>query len=143
MPILENEPRPLHLQPVALILVFVGGVVGTLARYAIETAIPHRSPDWPIATFAINIVGAFVLGLLLEALARRGPDVGARQRLRLLAGTGFCGAFTTYSTLALEAVLLTRDGHSVTALAYGASSVIVGVLAAWAGIVVAARRRAS
>lgn len=132
--------RPLHRQPLALLLVFAGGVVGTLARHAIETAVPHRTPDWPVATFAINVVGAFVLGSLLEALARRGPDAGVRQRLRLLAGTGFCGAFTTYSTLALEAVILARDGHAVTAVLYGVVSVVLGALAAWAGIAVASRR---
>lgn len=134
----RERPRPLHFRPLALGLVFAGGVVGTLARYGVELAIPHRSPGWPIATFAINIVGAFVLGLLLEFLARGGPDEGLRQRLRLLLGTGFCGAFTTYSTFALEAVLIGRDGHSTTALAYGVSTVVLGVAAAWGGIVVGA-----
>ncbi|WP_084727191.1 fluoride efflux transporter CrcB [Rhodococcoides yunnanense] len=126
--------RPLHLQPVPLLTVFVGGVLGTLARYGIETAIPHRSPQWPIATFAINLSGAFVLGLLLANLARRGADVGARRRIRLLAGTGFCGAFTTYSTFALETVVLAHDGHLSIAAVYAVATVILGALAAWAGI---------
>lgn len=135
----ENRgPRGLRLRFSALALVFVGGVFGTTARYGIETAIPYRSPDWPVATFAINILGAFVLGLVLETLARRGPDVGVRQRVRLLVGTGFCGAFTTYSTFALETVTSIRDGHWATALAYGSSTVLLGALAAWAGIVVGA-----
>lgn len=127
--------RPLHLRPHALLLVFVGGVFGTLARSGLEAAFPHGNAEWPIATFGINIVGAFLLGLLLENLGRRGIDAGGREKLRLLAGTGFCGAFTTYSTFALEAVILTRDGHWPTALAYGASTVVLGVLAAWGGIV--------
>lgn len=134
-----DPTRPLHLQPSALALVFVGGVGGTLARYGLEVAIPFRSPDWPVATFMVNLLGAFVLGLVLENLMRRGPDVGARRRVRLLAGTGFCGAFTTYSTFALEAVLLSRDGHWTTALAYTMSTVVFGALSAWAGIVVGAR----
>lgn len=138
-----TSTRPLHSCMSALALVFGGGVVGTLARVGVEEALPHRSPEWPVATFVINIVGAFVLGLVLENLARRGPDTGVRRRLRLLAGTGFCGAFTTYSTFALEAVLLTRDGHWTTAVAYGISTVALGGAAAWAGIVVgaAAHRR--
>ncbi|MDJ0394513.1 fluoride efflux transporter CrcB [Rhodococcus sp. G-MC3] len=132
--------RPLHLRPVALVLVFVGGVAGTMARYGIEVAIPHRSPDWPVATFVINLLGAFLLGLVLERLVRRGPDVGVRQRVRLLVGTGFCGAFTTYSTFALETVVLTRDGHLPTALAYAVSTVVLGALAAWLGVVLGARK---
>lgn len=141
-----RSPRPLHLRLSALAAVFVGGMFGTAARYGLESALPHRSPDWPVATFAINIVGAFVLGLVLETLSMRGPDVGARQRVRLLLGTGFCGAFTTYSTFALETVMLARDGEGGTAIAYAVTTVILGVLAAWAGIVVGAgvhaRRRA-
>ncbi|OZC46024.1 CrcB family protein [Rhodococcus sp. RS1C4] len=141
-----TSTRPLHSSMSALASVFVGGVVGTLARVGVEEALPHRPSGWPVATFVINIVGAFVLGLVLENLARRGPDIGVRQRVRLLAGTGFCGAFTTYSTFALEAVLLTRDGHWSTASAYGAGTVVLGGVAAWAGIVVGAaghRRRSA
>ncbi len=130
--------RPLHLRPSALALVFIGGVIGTAMRYGIEIAIPQVIRGWPIATFSINLLGAFVLGVLLENTARRGADAGVRQRIRLFAGTGFCGAFTTYSTFALEAVLLTRDGHLSTALVYGISTVFLGALAAWAGIVVGA-----
>ncbi|MCC8927194.1 MULTISPECIES: fluoride efflux transporter CrcB [Nocardiaceae] len=127
-----------YLRPSVLALVFVGGVFGTLARYGVEEAVPHRSPDWPMGTFAVNVLGAFLLGLLLEILMRRGADIGVRKRARLLLGTGFCGAFTTYSTFALEAVLLTRDGHATTALAYGVATVVLGAAAAWLGIVAGA-----
>ncbi|MBJ7338176.1 CrcB family protein [Mycolicibacterium sp.] len=138
--------RPLHLRPSALAWVFAGGVVGTALRYGIEELLPHDGSGWPWATFLINLVGAFILGALLEALARLGDDSGWRQRARLCAGTGGCGAFTTYSTLALEAVLLGRNGHLVIAIGYGVVSVVGGVVTAWLGIVVAAsvhRRRAS
>jgi CrcB protein len=139
--------RPLHLRPSALAWVFAGGVVGTALRYAIEDLLPHDASGWPWATFVINLVGAFVLGALLEGLARLGDDSGWRQRARLCAGTGGCGAFTTYSTLALETVLLGRGGHVGTAVAYGVTSVVLGIVTAWVGIVVAAsvhgRRTAS
>ncbi|MDX1888859.1 fluoride efflux transporter CrcB [Mycolicibacterium sp. 050158] len=137
--------RPLHLHPSALAWVFLGGVVGTALRYVGELVLPHDAAGWPWATFLINLVGAFVLGALLEGLARLGTDSGWRQRVRLLAGTGVCGAFTTYSTLALETVLLQRHGQVGTAVAYGVVSVVGGVVTAWLGIVVAAgvhRRRA-
>jgi CrcB protein len=136
--------RPLHLRPSSLAWVFAGGVVGTALRYYGEVLLPHDGTSWPWATFLINLAGAFVLGTLLEALARLGDDSGWSLRARLFAGTGGCGAFTTYSTFALEAVLLTRHGHVGTAISYGVISVVGGVLAAWLGIVAAAaahRRR--
>ena len=132
---------PLHLRPSAWALVFSGGVVGTALRYLIEGLLPRDASGWPWATFLINLGGAFVLGALLEGLARLGPDSGWRQRTRLIAGTGFCGAFTTYSTFALEVVLLGRNGHAGIAVGYGVGSVVGGVLAAWCGIVLAASIR--
>ena len=130
-----DSVRPLHRTPAALAAVFVGGAAGTGARYAGETWMPHSGTGWPWATFLINLGGAFLLGLLLEALARSGPDVGRRRWLRLVAGTGFCGAFTTFSTFALETVELVRDGAPTTALTYAAVGVVAGLICAWAGIV--------
>ncbi|HEU4331372.1 MAG TPA: CrcB family protein [Lapillicoccus sp.] len=128
---------PPHLTWAGVGLVFVGGIAGTLARYAVgEVLAPWGA--WPAATFCVNVVGAFLLGVLLEALGRRGPDVGVRLRLRLLLGTGFLGAFTTYSTLAVETSLLVRDGSAPVALGYAAGSVVVGFLASMFGIWVAA-----
>ncbi len=137
---------PLHLRPDSLAWVFAGGVIGTALRYLIENLLPHDASGWPWATFLINLAGAFVLGALLEGLVCLGDDSGWRQRARLFAGTGGCGAFTTYSTFALEVVLLGRHGHVGAAVAYGVLSVIGGVVTAWLGIVVAAgfhRRRAA
>lgn len=144
--VVATPGTPLHLRPSALAWVFAGGVVGTALRYEIENLLPHDAAGWPWATFLINLSGAFILGGLLEALARVGDDSGWRQRARLCAGTGGCGAFTTYSTFALEVVLLGRHGHLQTAIGYGMLSVVGGLVAAWLGIVVAAsahRRRAS
>jgi CrcB protein len=137
--------RPLHLRPSSMAWIFAGGIAGTALRYYIEKALPHDGASWPWATFLINLSGAFVLGALLEGLALLGEDSGWRRRARLCAGTGFCGAFTTYSAFALEIVLLGRHGHVGTAVSYGLLSVVGGVLTAWLGIVVMAsmlRRRA-
>ncbi|HEU4997298.1 MAG TPA: CrcB family protein [Lapillicoccus sp.] len=128
---------PPHLTWSGVGLVFGGGVVGTMARFAVGELLPPWGA-WPAATFSVNVVGALVLGVLLEALGRRGPDLGFRQRLRLLIGTGFLGAFTTYSALAVETSLLVREGYAPVALGYAAGSVVVGLLASVLGIWVAA-----
>ena len=142
----DGEPRPGSgpasgptLGPA--VLVFVGGAVGTSVRHLLEQAFPPRPGGWPVATFGINLAGALLLGVLLQALARRGPDVGGLRKARLLAGTGFCGGFTTYSTLALEVDRLGRGGHWPLALAYPVLSLALGVTASAAGVRLAGRRR--
>jgi fluoride exporter len=129
----EGPPRPLHLRPAAVALVFSGGVAGTAVRLLAEETIRPWG-GWPAATFLVNLLGAFALGALLEGLARRGPDTGWRLRSRLLAGTGFLGAFTTYSSLAVETALLGRDGRPGVGLAYAVGSVVLGFLACAVGI---------
>ena len=133
--------RPPYLRPVPGLLVLVGGVGGTAARYGLARGLPTEAGHWPTGTFVANLVGSFVLGVLLEALLRAGPDTGLRQRLRLLLGTGFCGGFTTYSTLAVETDLLVRDHHPGLAVAYAVVTVVAGIVASVAGIALAARHR--
>lgn len=135
----EDAVRPLHLRADALGLVLVGGALGTLCRHSLSLAAPGHSGQWPWATFVANMVGALVLGALLEALARLGSDDGWRQRLRVLVGTGFCGGLTTYSTLAVEADLLVRDHATGLAVAYLGVTLVVGLLATVAGIALATR----
>src|SRR3954469_17969950 len=77
----DQPRRPQHVQPLLLILVAAGGFVGAAARYGISSGLPSRSGSWPTGTFVVNLTGAFLLGLLLEALARRGPDMGWRRRI--------------------------------------------------------------
>lgn len=130
--------KPLHLQPSAALWVFAGGVIGTALRQALETLKPHDGMHWPWATFVVNLSGAFVLGALLEGLVRAGDHTRLRQRIRLCAGTGGCGAFTTYSALALEVSLLGKNAQIATAVGYGVASIVGGVVASWLGIVCAA-----
>ena len=133
------EPRPMHLRWPYLGLALIGGSLGTAAREAISLAIPDRA-GIPAAIFGVNILGAFCLGLLLSALARLGPDIGMRRRIRILVGTGFMGGFTTFSALATDTAGLLGEGRIGAGLAYGLATVIIGGLATWAGIVVARRR---
>ncbi|OUM40314.1 CrcB family protein [Arthrobacter sedimenti] len=131
---------PPHVRPAYLGLVFLGGVSGTLARSGIAAALPTPA-GLPLGIFLINIAGAFGLGLLLEALARRGADHGRRRALRLLLGTGFLGGFTTYSALAVDSALLLGGDWPVEGVTYLAVSVLVGLGATAAGIAVGSRTR--
>ncbi len=134
----SRRPRPMHLQPGLIGLVLLGGAVGAPVRYAISRAWPTATGGFPWATFVVNLIGAVALGALLEALARAGPDTGGRRAIRLLMGTGLLGAFTTYSTLAVEADLLVRAHADTRAVLYAVGSVAAGLLASLVGIVTAA-----
>lgn len=130
-----------HLRPAYLAAVFAGGVLGTLCRYGLGEVLP--APDgWPVATFAVNLAGAFLLGMLLEALLVRGPDGGRLRLVRLMFGTGFLGAFTTYSALALEALRLGGDRGPGALILYVLASVVLGIAFAAAGVRVAGIRAA-
>ncbi len=131
---------PLHLRISSIALVILGGTAGTAAREAVSLAL-EPVDGIPAAILAVNLAGAFLLGLLLEALVRGGPDLGRRRALRLLVGTGFMGGFTTYSTLAVDTALLLGDGAVPSGLGYALGTVFVGALATWCGIAVAAVRR--
>ncbi|MDR6638029.1 CrcB family protein [Paenarthrobacter nitroguajacolicus] len=125
--------RPVHLHWRFIGTVAAGGVLGALARYGLGLVIPAPG-GWPLPTLAINLTGALALGALLEGLSRRGPDVGSRRVIRLALGTGFLGAYTTYSTLAVDAVHLFAAGTAPAALGYLAASLVGGVAATTAGI---------
>ncbi len=131
--------RSPHLRPGHVALVGLGGAVGTLARFGLARLLP---PDggWPVATSIANLVGAFLLGILLEGLRRRGPEDELRRRLRLALGTGVLGGFTTFSALAIEIERLAAGGSGLVGAVYGLVSVVAGVGLAGAGVALAARR---
>lgn len=114
--------------------VFLGGMFGAPARYAVESLLPGVDDGFPVGTFVVNVAGAFALGLVLESLVLAGPDAGIRRRVRLVLGTGFLGAFTTYSSFAVEIDLLARSDRVGLAAAYGVSSLAVGLLSVALGI---------
>lgn len=117
-----------------------GGSLGTLSRWGIELLLPAPA-GLPVATFLVNVSGAFALGWLVERLTAAGPDAGIRRAVRLAAGTGFLGGFTTYSALAVEAVVLLEAGRTAAALVYVAATLLLGAAAAFCGMAAAVRRR--
>ncbi|GGC99055.1 hypothetical protein GCM10011512_27460 [Tersicoccus solisilvae] len=138
-----NGSRPVHLRVRWVLLVAFGGAIGTALREALVLAFPAPAHGFPLTVFGINVAGAFVLGWLLESLARQGRDEGGRRAARLGLGTGVLGGFTTYSALALDTAQLLGPALG-TGLLYLTGSVLVGTAAAWAGVVagaVLARRR--
>lgn len=132
-----GDPRPVHVQASSLTIVFVGGAIGAAAREGLTLAdLAAGQVPWTIV--GINVTGAFLLGILLHALARRGPDHGRRRALRLLIGTGFMGGFTTYSTLATDTATLLGNGSISVGVGYAVGTVLLGAVATWAGMLLAA-----
>ncbi len=135
-PDLEADDDPAsrwpRLAPGVVLVVFIGGVLGGLARYGIGRAAPPRADGFPWDIFAINLSGAFALVVLLVVLLEVFPPSSyARPAL----GTGFIGAFTTFSSLATAADHLLAHSHPVLAMAYTFGSVFGGLAAALLGLV--------
>jgi fluoride exporter len=133
----RGTSRPVLPRWDAVALVALGGAAGTAARVAITLAVPSAGAV-AVATIAINVGGAFLLGMLLELLSRRGPDAGRLRSIRLLVGTGFLGGFTTYSALATDTAMLAA-GDTGRALAYSLGTILIGGVATWAGIMTGTR----
>lgn len=115
-------PHPLT----ACVLVGVGGCAGSLARYGLILAAQRWSFGWPAGTLASNLLGCFLIGLLAE-IAARGEAVSPEARLLL--ATGFCGGFTTLSSLVYELVQMMRDGEWVYSGVYFALTFAGAVIA--------------
>jgi CrcB protein len=109
-----------------LAAIFVGGSVGAVARAEVAQALPYHPGQWPWGTFAVNIVGALLVGYFTTRLQERLPVSAYR---RPLLGTGFCGGLTTFSTMQVELVQMLDGDHVGLALAYSVLSIAFGFLA--------------
>ncbi|WP_155059605.1 fluoride efflux transporter CrcB [Streptomyces blattellae] len=108
------------------LLVLGGAMVGAPLRYLTDRAVQSRHDSvFPWGTFAVNITGCLILGLLTSA---------ASSQAQLLLGTGLCGALTTYSTFSYETLRLTETGAGLYAVANVVGSVVAGLGAAFAGV---------
>lgn len=106
------------------LLVALGGAVGAMARYVIDTAVSRRRRSaFPLGTLLINVSGAALLGAVAALASPDGLTYAA-------VGVGFCGGFTTFSTFAWETVALTEDGFPRAATMNVVLSLVLGVAAA-------------
>ena len=108
-------------------VVALGGIIGSLARYGLAEAFPHGPGEFPGSTFAPNVLGWFLIGVLLARLTPRSHPL-----LRPFLGTGILGGFTTFSTFAVDTEKLLH-GHVVVALVYYFGTVVAAMLAAALG----------
>lgn len=116
----------------ALILVFLGGGLGAVCRYAANLGVTRAvGHGFPWGTMAVNVVGSLAMGLLIAWLARRSAG---DLDLRLLLATGFLGGFTTFSAFSLDAVALYERGALTAAAAYVMASVTLSILALFGGL---------
>lgn len=112
------------------VLVVVGGMVGAPLRYLTDRAVQSRHDSvFPWGTFAVNVTGCLVLGVLTGAAVAG----AAGSHLRLLLGTGLCGALTTYSTFSYESLRLAETGARLYAAVNVLASVAAGLGAAFLG----------
>lgn len=110
------------------LLVALGGALGSALRYLTALLLArHYTGSIPLATLVVNLVGCFLIGLLIGLCS----DM---THLRLLFITGFCGGFTTFSTFTAESYSMFREGAYGLALLYIAGSVLIGLLALWLGL---------
>ncbi|MFF2847219.1 fluoride efflux transporter CrcB [Streptomyces sp. NPDC058001] len=116
------------------LLVIGGAMVGAPLRYLTDRVVQSRHDTvFPWGTFAVNVVGCLILGVLTGAVTAGATSA----QVQLLLGTGLCGALTTYSTFSYETLRLAEDGAGVFAAANVLGSVLVGLGAAFAGVEVA------
>jgi fluoride exporter len=132
-------PRPDRREIAAI---FLGGAAGSLLRVWIAHELPHSATAWPWATFIANITGCVALALIATHLHERPPE---SPHWHPLLGTGFCGAYTTFSTLQLELLGMLEHDRLGLALGYGLASVSAGFCAIGIGAAIARRhaRRAA
>ena len=113
--------------------VALGGAIGATLRWLTGLlTLRLLGPGFPWGTFTVNILGSFAMGVLVVVLAERGG-----QRIAPFAMTGLLGGFTTFSAFSLDAVRMIEDGQLAQAALYTGASVVLGVLALVAGLMMA------
>ena len=115
-----------------LVYVALGGAIGASLRHLSGLAFLRLAgPGYPWGTLFVNVAGSFAMGLLIAWLARR---AGTSQELRLFLATGLLGGFTTFSAFSLDFVALWERGAQLAAFWYVLASVVLSIMAIFAGL---------
>lgn len=113
------------------LLVGLGGGVGSILRYLTGIAAGKLFPTkLPLGTFIVNIIGCFIVGILIGLLQKTATT---DSNMRLLLIVGFCGGFTTFSAFSAESLSMIQSGNILTGILYITASIITGLLAVWIG----------
>lgn len=115
-----------------ILLVALGGGLGASARYLTNlAALRIAGPSFPWGTITVNIVGSFLMGVLIAALARR---TGTSMEMRSFLATGFLGGFTTFSAFSLDFAVMWERGNQWHGAVYLGASVLLSIMALFAGL---------
>jgi fluoride exporter len=133
---MSAEPSPLF----ASLIIALGGAVGAVLRYHMGRAVallagPGNAFPW--GTLSVNLLGSLAMGALLGWLARGSTQSQTAETLQLLIGVGLLGGFTTFSAFSSELVTMLHRGQALLAFGYGAASLIAGMAAIIAGLIIA------
>ena len=114
-----------------LLLVFFGGGIGSVLRFLVGKYLNSTETGIPYGTFAANILGSFLIGIILGFAAKNNS---LTQSQTLLLATGFCGGFTTFSTFAYENHVFLKSGDFTSFALYTIASFVIGFLAVFLGL---------
>ena len=120
---------------IQILSVGAGGFAGAVLRFLMGRLPLKELTIFPVNTLLINLIGAFVIGVVASAGSRYGAE---NSGLVLFLKVGLCGGFTTFSTFSLEGLALVQTGHFLIFMAYAVSSVVLCLLAVWLGYTAAA-----
>jgi CrcB protein len=126
-PVSDTRRRD-HVQVLGVIA--LGGGLGALARYGLASAMPVHAGQFPWATYVTNVVGCFLIGVLMVLVPR------LHRLVRPFVGVGILGGFTTFSTYAVEFDGLLRTGHALTGFAYLLGTLVSALVAVTLGVLV-------
>lgn len=114
-----------------LLAIFLGGGIGSVMRYGVQMLMHERivAYHFPWATFTVNIIGSFIIGLFYAISAK----LNLSDELRLFLTAGLCGGFTTFSTFSNDNIEMLRNGDWIICLIYIILSIVLGIIACFLG----------